>query len=82
MFLDIRKSGLKQALENWHFLAIIENNNEKLPLEMYFIFKSAEKTYSALFFYAGSSVVTSMRSFPVCYGDLSNTGITQITILP
>ena len=27
MFLDNRKSGSKWALENWHFLAIIGNNN-------------------------------------------------------
>ena len=30
-FIDMQKSGLKQPLENWHFLAIIENNNENLP---------------------------------------------------
>ena len=46
MFLDIRKSGLKRSLENWHFLAILENNNENLPLEMLFFFiqKSRKKS--------------------------------------
>jgi hypothetical protein len=43
MFLNIRKLGLKRALENWHFLAIIENNNENLPLEMFFYSKVQKK---------------------------------------